>query len=135
MRAPKLHLHLGSMLLDRGRVDEAAGALERALALKGDDHDAINLMGRVAFERGALDQALAQYRRALALKRDLPDAWNNMGNVLKELGRLDEARAAFLEALALDPKNAGVYVNLADFEDIRRRRSASRCHAGARARR
>jgi tetratricopeptide (TPR) repeat protein len=114
MRAPKLHLHLGSMLLDRGRVDEAAGVLERALALNGDDHDAINLMGRIAFERGALDEALAQYRRALALKRDLPDAWNNMGNVLKELGRLDEARAAFLEALVLDPKNAGVYVNLAD---------------------
>jgi Flp pilus assembly protein TadD len=37
-----------------------------------------------------------------------------MGNVLKELGRLDEARAAFLEALVLDPKNPGVYVNLAD---------------------
>src|SRR5262249_8498768 len=48
------------------------------------------------------------------LRRDLPDALNNMGNALKELGQLDEARAAFLEALALDPRNTGVYVNLAD---------------------
>ena len=37
-----------------------------------------------------------------------------MGNALKELGRLDEARAALLEALALDPRNTGIYVNLAD---------------------
>ena len=78
------------------------------------NHDAVNLMGRIAFERGDLDAALAHYRRALTLKPDLADAYNNMGNVLKELGQLQEAQDAYLQALRLDPNIAGVYVNLAD---------------------
>ena len=82
--------------------------------LTPNNHDAVNLMGRVAFERGELEASLAHYRRALALKPDLADAYNNMGNVLKELGKLDEAHAAYLQALRLDPNIAGVYVNLAD---------------------
>ena len=102
------------MLLDQDKIEEAAAATERALALNPNNHDAVNLMGRVAFERGDLDAALAYYRRALALKPDLADAYNNMGNVLKELGRLQEAQDAYLEALRLDPSVTGVYVNLAD---------------------
>src|SRR5262249_51054152 len=89
-------------------------ALGQALALSPDNHDAINLMGRVAFDRGDLEDSLAYYRRALALKPDLADALNNMGNALKELGQLDEAREAYVRSLALDPDNTGVYVNLAD---------------------
>jgi hypothetical protein len=102
------------VLLDQKKVDEAAAATERALALNPDNHDALNLLGRVAFERGALDTALAHYRRALSVKPDLADACNNMGNALKELGHLADARAAFLKALELDATLTGVYVNLAD---------------------
>jgi tetratricopeptide (TPR) repeat protein len=102
------------VLIDQHRIEEAAAATERALALNPTNHDTINLMGRVAFERGNLDDALANYRRALSLKPDLADAYNNMGNVLKELGQLAEAEKAYLTALELDPKVAGVYVNLAD---------------------
>jgi tetratricopeptide (TPR) repeat protein len=110
----KIHLHYGTVLLDQKKVDEAATAAGRALALGPNNHDTVNLMGRIAFERGDLDAALANYRRALALKPDLADAFNNMGNVLKELGQLREAEDAYLEALRLDPAVAGVYVNLAD---------------------
>ena len=105
---------LSSLLIDQKQVEEAAAAAERALALAPDNHDAVNLMSRIAFERGSLEDSLAFYRRALALKPDLADAHNNMGNVLKELGHLDDARAAYLKALELDPKSTGVYVNLAD---------------------
>ena len=97
-----------------GQVRGGAAAVERALALNPNNHDAVNMMGRVAFERGELEAALAHYRRALALKPDLADAYNNMGNVLKELGHLQEAQAAYLEALRLDPSITGIYVNLAD---------------------
>ena len=102
------------MLIDQHKIEEAAAAAERALALNPNSHDAVNLMGRVAFERGQLEPALAHYRRALSLKPDLADAYNNMGNVLKELGQLDAAHKAYLKALDLDPKVSGVYVNLAD---------------------
>ena len=73
---------------------------ESAAASNPDNHDGLNLLGRVAFERGALETAIVHYRRALAVKPDLADACNNMGNALKELGHLADARAAFLKALA-----------------------------------
>jgi tetratricopeptide (TPR) repeat protein len=84
------------------------------MALKPHDHDALNLMGRVAFEREKLEDSIDYYRRALKVKPDLADAYNNMGNALKELGQLDEARAAYVRAIELDPEATGAYVNLAD---------------------
>src|SRR5262249_45625098 len=105
-----------TVLLDRKKIDEAALAVERALPLNPNNHDALNVMGRVAFERGDLEAALGHYRRTLKLKPDLADAYKNMGNVLKELGQLQEARDAYLEALRLDPSVTGVYVNLADLK-------------------
>ena len=42
----KIHLHYGAVLLDQHKVEEAAAAAERALALNADNHDAVNLMGR-----------------------------------------------------------------------------------------
>lgn len=113
-RDEKLFVHFATVLLDQHKVDEAGTANERALALNANNHDAVNLAGRIAFERGDLAAALAHYRRALTLKPDLADAYNNMGNVLKELGQLHEAQDAYLQAIRLDPNIAGVYVNLAD---------------------
>ena len=90
----------GTLLLDLDRVDEAAAAAERGLALEPANHDIVNMMGRIAFERHDHAGAEAWYRRALELKPDLSDALNNLGNALKEKGKLDEARAAFVKSLS-----------------------------------
>jgi hypothetical protein len=62
-----------------------AQAAERALALDPNNHDTINLMGRVAFARGDLQEAVTHFGRAIKLKPDLADAYNNMGNALKDV--------------------------------------------------
>jgi lipopolysaccharide biosynthesis regulator YciM len=54
----KFHIHLGSLLIDQHKVEEAAKAAERALALDPNNHDTINLMGRVPFARGDLQEAV-----------------------------------------------------------------------------
>ena len=108
-RSEKFHLHYATLLLGQKKIEEAFSAVERSLALNANNHDSINLTGRVAFERDELEESLAYYKQALALKPDLADAYNNMGNVLKELGRLEEAQNAYLEALRLDPGIIGVY--------------------------
>jgi len=113
-RSDKLHLHYGTILLDRHEIDAAAAAAARALALKPANPDAVNLMGRIAAERGDLAGALQRYRQALELKPDLADAYNNIGNALKDLGRLPEARDAYRTALAINPSMPGLYLNLAD---------------------
>ena len=130
-RDEKLFVHYATVLLDQHKIDEAAAANERALALNANNHDAVNLAGRIAFERGDLAAALAHYRRALTLKPDLADAYNNMGNVLKELGQLQEAHDAYL---AGDPARSEHRRRLCQsrrFQEVRTRRSASRRHGGA----
>ena len=63
---------LGQVLLDKGKLDDAAQSLQRALAIQlstlpSDDvmvGDTINNLGLVADLRGDLKQAEEQYRRA-----------------------------------------------------------------------
>ena len=50
----KLYLHYGSVLLDQHKTEEAAAAIERAMALNPNNHDNVNMMGRIAFDRGDL---------------------------------------------------------------------------------
>ena len=46
------HVHYGAVLLEQDKIEAAAAAIERALAINPNNFDAINLMGRVAFDRG-----------------------------------------------------------------------------------
>ena len=94
------------------------------MALNPNNHDNVNLMGRIAFDRGDLAESLAFYQRALALKPDLADAYNNMGNALKELGRLREAQEAYQEALRIDPDDRRRLYQSRRLQEIRTRRSA-----------
>jgi predicted O-linked N-acetylglucosamine transferase (SPINDLY family) len=103
---------MGNVLKDQGRLDDALGAYERALALKPDHADALNNMGNTLKDQGRLDDALGAYERALALKPDYADFHYNMGNTLKEKGRLDDALAAYGRALALKPDYADVHYNM-----------------------
>jgi TPR repeat len=67
-------------------VNEGLGGSGRArLALDPNNHDTINLMGRVAFARGDLQEAVTHFGRAIKLKPNLADAYNNMGNTLKDV--------------------------------------------------
>ena len=101
-------------------------------ALNPNNHDAVNLMGRVAFERGDLEAALAHYRRALALKPDLADAYNNMGNVLKELGQLRRGARRLSGGAAPRSEHHRRLRQSRRFEEIRARRSASGRDGGTR---
>ena len=73
--------NLGNVLLDQGKLDEAAAQYEQAVALKPDLFQAHNNLGNILAEQGKLDQAVARFEQALALKPDLAEAHNNLGNV------------------------------------------------------
>jgi tetratricopeptide (TPR) repeat protein len=108
------HNNLAGALIARGAVDEAAGHVEIALALRPDYAEARNNFGLVLASRGRIDEALGQYRKALDLRPDYAEAHNNLGLLLAGRGQIDEAIAHYRRALELDPGLAGAHYNLAE---------------------
>ncbi|PLX35226.1 MAG: hypothetical protein C0605_10885 [Hyphomicrobiales bacterium] len=105
---------LGNVLKAQGRLDEAAAAYERAIALQADYAEAHYNLGNCRRLMGDAAGAARDYRRALKLQPGLVAAWTNLGLVLAESGQHDEAVAACREALALKPGHANAHVNLAN---------------------
>ena len=103
---------LGSLALQVGRPDVAAGLLTRAVTiapafapLRRELAGAFRVLGR-------WPQALEEYRRAVDLEPGSPDARCDLATTLGALGREDEARAELARALALDPSHATANYNL-----------------------
>ncbi len=96
---------LGYTLADKtDRFQEALGLIERAIALKPNDHYIIDSLGWVLHKLERHEEALEHLVRA----RDIsPDAEisAHIVKVLWTLGRQDEARAALREALERDPED------------------------------
>jgi len=97
---------LGLTCLEAGRVEDAIGALRRAVLLKPDFALAFLRLG-VALER-RLDQAGAveAYRKAVALLPSLAEAHFRLAVQLEDLGRRNEAVEAFNRAKTQAPKGA-----------------------------
>ena len=96
---------LGYTLADRNeRLDEAAGLIEKALALSPDDHYILDSMGWVQYRRGMLNDAADYLRRAYSEKTD-PEIAAHLGEVLWQQGKRDEAVKTWEEALRAHPDN------------------------------
>lgn len=104
------HYGLGVSLVALDRLEEAAAAFERALAIKPTnpampDEAMMALNLGVLYERlGKPDRAIKLYERAAAVKPDFAEAHNNLGILLLAQGKRKEASAVFARALALAPE-------------------------------
>jgi tetratricopeptide (TPR) repeat protein/SAM-dependent methyltransferase len=106
------HYGVGNALAALGRFDEAATALERALAMKRDDpaapvpDEAQTLLGLgFLYEKlGKPERAVKLYERAVALKPDFAEAHNSLATLLLAQGRHKDASGVFARALALAPE-------------------------------
>jgi predicted CXXCH cytochrome family protein len=104
---------LGGAAVKLGRLDDAARALEKAVALGRSDGYALADLGNVYLQQGRVDQAEEALRRALTIDADLPQANNTLG--LAALKRSDQAQAEkyFRAALRVQPDLAEAQNNLA----------------------
>lgn len=105
--------NLGLLLLGQQRVDEAAGALDRALALDPDLLEALVTRGGVALMRQRPSEATAFLERALAVDPAHAGALANLGVIAGQAGDLDEARRRFEQAARADPSDARIRAMLA----------------------
>ena len=95
------HYVCGLVAADRGALDEARAAFERAAALAPDKASLRITLGNLALRQGDDAAAERAFRRALTLAPGSVAAHTNLGAACKQQGRLDEAVSSFREGLAL----------------------------------
>ncbi len=109
---PASHAHLGYILHEMNRLDEAFAEYRDALRLKKDFPYVHHNLGILFRTKGQLDQAIAAYREAIHLQNDFVEAHSNLGVVLAEKGFLDEGIAEIREAIRLKNDYADAHNNL-----------------------
>jgi tetratricopeptide (TPR) repeat protein len=107
------HSKSGSVLVQRGQVNEGIAHYQEALALRPDDAMTHYDLGSALGRKGQTDEAIHEFQEALRLKPDYAEAHNNLGGALGQKGQIDEAIRQFQETLRLKPEQAEAHYNLA----------------------
>ena len=92
---------LGALLLQKGEIDQASTAYDRALFAFPRHPYALGGKAKVAAVRGDVDRALAIYREQLAAA-PTPELAAHVGDLLHRRGDVEGARAAWDEAERLE---------------------------------
>jgi len=108
---PSLLTNLGTIALQKGRLEDGVRIIEASLKIEPNQINALNNLGTALQGINRPDEALASYDRAIALNPGYADVFSDRGNVLRDLKRLDEALASYDSAIALNPGYADAYYN------------------------
>ena len=111
---PSVLVNYSTVLLLRGRPDEAIAMAQRALQVPGYDQPAraYTNIGIAYLDKAALAQAADSFRKALDYQVNLPEAHHNLGLTYAGLGRRVEAIQAFREAIRFRPSYVEAYLGL-----------------------
>ena len=104
--------NLGNAYKDSGKLDDAADAYDRALALQPGFAKAHNNKGALFQALGRLDAAAESFQAALDIDAGFPEALNNLGDIHQLAGRPEQAKACFQKALDSRPDYAEAHNNL-----------------------
>ena len=103
---------MGSILFGAGRIEEALGAMTRAVELNPRSAKyRVNLAAALG-EAGRPKDAVPHLNEAARLDPNVPELWNNAGVTLEKLGRYREATERYEKALSLRPDFADAQFNL-----------------------
>jgi len=105
--AASLHL-LGAALLAQGKVEQAVGSLEAAVAAAPDFWPARVDLARAYRQGGRAEAARETLRAVVKAAPRLDGAWLAYGDVLVDLGKYPDARFAYEQARLLDPERARI---------------------------
>ena len=115
-RAPKdfqAQLEAGRVFYGLHDNAKAALYLERALAIKSGDYDALVLMGNAKYDAQDFASAEKFYQRALAVRPGSPDVQTDLGNTYFNRGDYDRAIAEYRKSVAQDPSHVNSWRNIA----------------------
>jgi tetratricopeptide (TPR) repeat protein len=97
------HINLGVILMDQGKLDEAASHFKIAMEIQPNNAEGHYDLGNVLGRQGVITDAIAQFRKALDLHPDFAEAHCNLGMALLQQGEIPDAVAQFRKALDLKP--------------------------------
>lgn len=97
------HFYLGTLNLDKGRLDEAERFLLRALELDPASGAIHNNLGNLLAAQGKAEEAVRHYRLAIEADPRHPVVRHNLAMALAGQGRVEEAIEALEEELLIAP--------------------------------
>jgi tetratricopeptide (TPR) repeat protein len=115
-RDARYYTYRAGVLLNVGRVDEAAAAIQRALTLDPEAGDALAQRAIIQVVQNRRQEALADARRAVELRPESSAARIALSYALQANFRLEEARAVLREAVERNPEDALAWARLAELE-------------------
>jgi tetratricopeptide (TPR) repeat protein len=127
-RYPKDHRLMflgGRWLLHEGRYAQAAGVLERAIALYPDYPAALNELAYAYAYSGRFDKGFALMDRYVQLEPNQPNPYDSYGDLLRAAGQFDAALEKYRLAIRVDP-NFGSELGVADTLAVMGRESEAR---------
>jgi protein O-GlcNAc transferase len=96
----------------KGEYDLAIAALNKSLALKPDNVDALSLLGAILLDRNKAVEAERLFRRAISLSENHFNSFNDLGRLLVKSRRYEEALPILQRAAALSANNPDVRYQL-----------------------
>lgn len=107
------NMDLGSVLINRGQLDEGMALLRKAVEYTPNLYLAHYDLGIGYFQTGHYGDAEASFRRAQAIMPQFADAGFFLGMTYLRAGRLPEAAECMRKAIALRPENVDYRFGLA----------------------
>jgi tetratricopeptide (TPR) repeat protein len=100
---PEYRLHLGTILLNRGKVAEALEHLRWFVAERPENMQGWTNLGLALLRLERYDEAAAELRRAVEGREASADVWRLLGMAFEGQGRRADAIGAYRRALRLAP--------------------------------
>jgi len=109
---PLAHNNLGTLLLEKGQVDQAIIHFQKALEIRADYVEAQNNLGNALLRNGRTEAAIEQYERSLKTQPNSSGVYYNLGKAFLQIGRVDDAISCFRQTVAISPRFADGHFNL-----------------------
>jgi tetratricopeptide (TPR) repeat protein len=106
------HVNLGTIVEERGQVDDAIRHFRESLRIQPLQPEAYNNLGSALRTQGEFDEAAAQLRRSLEVDPLYILAHNNLGLLYHDLGEYEEAIRHFQRGLEIHPEFVAAHTNL-----------------------
>ena len=108
---------LAQLLVQQGRDNEAAQALQRALKQLNnlstqDKGEYYKMIGNCQSRLGLTSDAERSYKKALEMSPASDEVQSNLGSLYLEQGQITEAKRCYQDALAANPNNDKAWVGL-----------------------
>ena len=78
-------------MAQQNRIEDAIGALRKALDLRSDDPDLYSFLGSLLEQQGSLRDAIAAWLKAVELGMDGPGAYRKLAILYGRQGKYDKA--------------------------------------------